>query len=183
MFRYFLALLPPVEVQQQANELKEYFARVYDSRKAFNAPPHITLYPPFLWSETRLAELTQILEQFALNQKPIPIVLDGFGAFKPRVIFLRPRKTPELMEIEQTLGAVLMQELGLVTPQKNRFFNPHLTLAFRDLTRDNFKAAWSEFETREFHAEFTVNQLTLLRHQGHHWQIEREFALNTVTGR
>ncbi|WP_017306460.1 2'-5' RNA ligase family protein [Spirulina subsalsa] len=177
MFRYFIALLPPLEVQQQANELKAYFARVYDSRKAFNAPPHITLYPPFLWPENRWAELIEVLGQFAQHQRPIPIVIDGFGAFKPRVIFLRPRKTPELMEIEQTLGAVLKEELGLVLPQKHRSFNPHITLAFRDLTRDNFKAAWSKFEKREFYSAFTLNQLTLLRHQEHHWEIEREFAV------
>jgi 2'-5' RNA ligase len=47
--RYFIALLPPQEMQDYANQVRQHFADHYASRKAFNSPPHITLEPPFEW--------------------------------------------------------------------------------------------------------------------------------------
>lgn len=58
---------------------------------------------------------------------------------------------------------------------KNRAFSPHVTVGFRDLTRDNFKIAWSEFQDKPIYFEFTVAKLTLLIHNGKNWQIKTEF--------
>jgi 2'-5' RNA ligase len=51
-----------------------------------------------------------------------------------------------------------------------------MTVAFRDLTRQNFKAAWPEFENRQLHFEFIADKLTLLIHDGRRWNIKSEFA-------
>ncbi|NJM47154.1 MAG: hypothetical protein HC860_14125 [Alkalinema sp. RU_4_3] len=41
--RYFIALLPPQEMQDYANQVRQYFSDRYNSHKAFSSPPHITL--------------------------------------------------------------------------------------------------------------------------------------------
>lgn len=178
LHRFFIALLPPVDVQKVANEIKQHFADVYQSRKAFNSPPHITLQAPFKWEDENLPVLEESLDRFSQTQPPIPIALSGFGAFKPRVIFINPLKTPELMKIQQDLLFHLETQLAIVDEvAKKRTFSPHMTVAFQDLTKENFKRAWPEFKDRALDFEFVVPQLTLLIHNGKNWEIHKEFAL------
>lgn len=185
--RFFIALLPPQTVRQAANKIKHHFANAYNSRKALNSPPHITLQPPFDWSEENLPILEQNLKEFAATRSPIPITLSGFGAFAPRVIYINPLKTPELMALGKDLPDRLKTTLGIgdrARPMRTIPFSPHLTIAFRDLTKTNFKRAWPEFKNKAFFAEFVISKLTLLIHHDKHWEIYREFlcAVNPTSG-
>lgn len=58
---------------------------------------------------------------------------------------------------------------------KNRGFNPHITLAFRDLKREAFKEAWPEFEKATYDKSFEVQSLVLLKHDGEKWHQLKEF--------
>jgi 2'-5' RNA ligase len=179
--RYFIALLPPQEIQEQITAIKQYFAENYGSSGALKSPPHITLQPPFKWVTAEISHVEESLEKFVISHQPIPITLSGFAAFPPRVIYANPLKTPGLLEIEKDLSEYLETNLGIVDPvAKGRSFTPHLTVAFRDLTKENFKAAWSEFKTRSLNFEFTSYQLTLLIHDSERWNISREFPFSPI---
>lgn len=173
MTRYFVALLPPAEIQDSVNTLKEHFAEHYASEAAQKSPPHITLQPPFDWSPERSA-LDPALNAFAQLQPPLRVVLSGFAAFAPRVIYIRVQVSPELSTLQRTLADHL-QTLGIVDPHAHRPFTPHVTIAFRDLTRQHFKTAWSEFEHRRFDCEFTASSLALLVHDTRRWNVGAEF--------
>lgn len=173
--RFFIALLPPLAIQDYANEIKEYFAQHHNSRGAQNSPPHITLQPPFEWQLDEQAVLEQALTSFAKTQTPVPISLNGFGAFPPRVIYLNVLKTPELLSLQQDLSRYCEASLGIINSSQHRAFIPHLTVAFRDLTKDQFCAAWDDFETRQVEYQFSASQLTLLIHDGNRWNVGREF--------
>ncbi|MFM6454171.1 MAG: 2'-5' RNA ligase family protein, partial [Planktothrix sp.] len=96
--------------------------------------------------------------------------------FPPRVIFVDVIKNPELINIQQQLMNHLENQLNIVHEvSKKRPFSPHVTVAFKDLTRTAFKAAWLEFAQRPIYFEFTVPQLTLLIHNGQNWNIKAEF--------
>lgn len=175
---FFIALLPPTDIQAEITKIKEYFAREYQSSHALKSPPHITLYPPFKWLPENLPQLSQCLGKFAANYAPITVTLDGFGAFPPRVIFIHPLKTSELMAVQADLMGYLASNLGLVDEQlKNRVFAPHITVAFKDLKPAAFKAAWPKFRTRPFSTQFTAHNLTLLIHDRQRWHICSEFPL------
>lgn len=174
--RFFIALLPSREIQDYANEIKQYFSDRYNSRAAQKSPPHITLQPPFEWPTEDLSRLEQHLSTFALTQSPFPVALQGFAAFPPRVIYINVLKTAELLALQQTLMNYVETNLEIVDPKaKTRPFAPHMTVAFRDLTRQNFKAAWPEFQSRSLYFEWMVSSLTLLIHNGQRWTICREF--------
>ena len=174
--RFFIALLPPQDIQGYATEIKEYFAQNYNSRHALKSPPHITLQPPFEWHLDNVPVLEQTLSTFAESQTPLPIILRGFGAFVPRVIYINVIKTPELMSLQGYLMAHLEESVGIVDPvSKTRPFAPHMTVAFKDLTRQKFRAAWPEFQRRELEFKFAVSQLTLLIHDGKQWNVSRNF--------
>lgn len=179
---FFIALLPPIEIQNQITEIKHYFAEQYKSRHALKSPPHITLQPPFKWLTENTAQLEQHLSLFTQNYSPIPITLSGFSAFPPRVIYVDVIKTPELLKVHQDLMAYLEKNLNIVDEvSKKRPFSPHVTVAFKDLTRPAFKAAWPEFKQRSLHFEFTTPQLTLLIHDGQKWNIKTEFSFLNLT--
>lgn len=174
--RFFIALLPPAEVQAEATAIKEYFQAQYQSQGALRSPPHVTLQPPFEWDKEDLSRLYEALAAFTLQQSPIPMTLSGFSAFPPRVIFIDVVKTPELMAVQPALMTHLEKTLGIVDARsKNRRFAPHLTVAFRDLKPGAFRQAWPEFENRPFHAQFLVFDLTLLIHDGQRWQVDQHF--------
>ncbi|NET29389.1 2'-5' RNA ligase family protein [Okeania sp. SIO1I7] len=174
----FVALVPPENIQNQVTEIKEYFATKYNSSRALRSVPHITLQPPFKWPTENLAVLQESLETFAQKCFAFPITLSGFAAFPPRVIYINVVKTPELLQIQKDLIQFTENTLGIVhPPSKIRPFSPHVTVAFRDLTKTNFRAAWLEFRERSLEFEFTASQLTLLIHNGKRWDIFQEFRI------
>lgn len=174
--RFFIALLPPPYIQDHVNSLKQYFAEHYASRGAQKSPPHITLQPPFAWLTQNVPLLEECLSKFANGREVVPVTLNSFGAFPPRVIYVNVLKTQELLTLQAELMAHLESSLGIVDPvSQTRAFSPHMTVAFRDLTRQNFKVAWAEFQQQQLHYEFTVTQLTLLIHDGKRWNVLAEF--------
>ena len=180
MSRFFVALLPPQDIQDYANEIKQDFADRYASSGALKSPPHITLQPPFEWADDNLPQLEASLKEFASGQQPVAITLRGFHAFVPRVIYINVVISQELLTLQADLMAYIESNLGIVDKvSKTRPFAPHITVAFRDLTKQNFKAAWPEFEKRQLHFEFTADKLTLLLHDGNRWNIKSEFGFLT----
>lgn len=174
----FIALLPPLAVQEAANTIKIHFAEVYESSHAQKSPPHITLQPPFKWDQDQLPQLKTTLEQFCQDQREVPVTLSGFGAFPPRVIYIHVEKTPELLAIQNALMGYLEEHLDLIdSVAKSRPFVPHMTVAFRDLSKSNFKKAWQVYQDQPFDYHFTVQELTLLLHNGKRWEIGETFPL------
>ncbi|NKB17243.1 MAG: 2'-5' RNA ligase family protein [Pseudanabaena sp. CRU_2_10] len=174
-------MLPPQSIQAAIADIQSYFSDRYDSRAALRSPPHITLQAPFAWLPDNIATLQQHLEAFVHNYTAIPITLDGFAAFAPRVIYVDVVKSPTLIALQADLAKYMETTVGVVDPKgRSRPFTPHMTVAFRDLTRQNFKAAWEEFKERSLHFEFAANCLTLLLHDGQQWNIHSEFPFNSL---
>jgi 2'-5' RNA ligase len=173
-----IALLPPERVAREIEAIEQYFARTYGSRHALKSPPHLTLQPPFRWPVAQWSPLEERVQQFARGHPPLALQLSGFGAFAPRVIYVAVAKTPKLEALHRALVASLSDPLGISDPKaKKRPFNPHITVAHRDLSERAFHQAWPAFRQREWRERFTVSQLTLLAHDGQQWQVSREFPL------
>ena len=177
--RFFIALVPPPDIEQHITEIQQYFAEHYNSRGALNSPPHITLQPPFHSLAEDVPKLEESLKDFSAHRLPIPVTLSGFAAFAPRVIYVDVVKSPELLEIHSYLMSYMEANLGIVDRvSQSRPFVPHMTVAFRDLTKDNFQRAWLEFAGRSLHFEFTASALTLLLHDGSRWNTSNQFPLS-----
>ncbi|MGL5062752.1 MAG: 2'-5' RNA ligase family protein [Microcoleus sp.] len=170
------ALIPPPDIQQHITEIKLYFAQYYNSRGALKLPPHITLQPPFEWPVADVPKLEESLRAFAASRLPVAVTLSGFGAFAPRVIYADVVRSSLLLELQQDLMSYVAANLGIVHPaDRTHPFVPHMTVAFRDLTEENFHAARLEFAGRSLYFEFTAPALTLLIHDGDRWNVGTEF--------
>ena len=177
--RFFIALVPSPDIEQQINEIKLYFADRYNSSRALQSPPHITLQPPFEWPAADVPKLEESLKAFSANRLSIPVTLSGFAAFAPRVIYVDVVKSAPLLELEKDLISYIEQNLGIVDrTSPPRPFVPHMTVAFSDLTQENFQTAWLEFKDRSLHFQFTASTLTLLLHDGSRWNISKHFPLS-----
>lgn len=177
MNRFFIAILPPQHIQDYANEIKQHFVNNYGSWGAQNSPPHITLQPPFMFEKKEISILETFLENFANNQNSLPIILDGFAAFAPRVIYMNVVKSQAILKLQSDLMNDIESSLGIIGKDgKNHSFTPHLTVARRDLKKHHFPAAWNDFKERQVYFEFTPSHLTLLLHDGRQWNVKSEFS-------
>ena len=179
--RFFVALVLPEPLQDTVNLVKKEFRDRYNSRKAFNSPPHITIIPPFHWPMADIPQIQESLYEFTINSfpLPVPIQLRGFGAFAPKVIFVNVIKTPELMALQTALTGHFQDNFPDLPPSKHRSFEPHVTVAFRDLKATQFKQAWPKFEHRTFEADFIASHLHLLHHNGQHWNVFSQTPFNS----
>lgn len=178
LHQYFIAIVPPSPHFEEAQRLKVYFKDHYHSKASLNSPPHITLHMPFRWKERKEEELVHQIGMFADRQKTFPLMLKNFSCFSPKVIFIDVDTNSLLNRLQKDLHRFCKKELNLFNADyKEQPFYPHLTLAFRDLKKPNFDKAWDEFKDMEFHAEFIVKKITLLKHTGKVWQPFRDFDL------
>ena len=180
---YFIAIIPPPPIDQQAWDLKEYFKHHYGSKASLNSPPHITLHMPFRWREKKEGELTEKLSQFCNGNQPVLIRFKNYGSFAPRVIFINVEQNGQLDDLQRELQRFCKKTFNLFNANyKELPFHPHLTLAFRDLKKSAFQKAWEEFRERIFQAEFTAEKIALLKHNGRHWEVSQEFQLQKIQG-
>ena len=178
--RFFVALLPPDFIQDEVRQIQSDFEVRYSSKSTLKSPPHITLIPPFEISSDRI-ELLQIeLEEFAKTRSPFTINLSGFAAFPPQVIYLDVVPNSVLPNLYVDIATTLENTLGIIDPYASRPFVPHMTVAFRDLTPDNFELAWAEFRDRKINFEFEATNLTLLAHDEQKWNVQTNFALEST---
>jgi 2'-5' RNA ligase len=176
--QYFVAIVPPSPIYEEALQQKEYFKANYNSKASLNSPPHITLHMPFKWVEKKEDELIEELTQFAGTNAAVTVCLDGFSSFPPRVIFINVETTPELERLQKELHRYVKRKLNLFNANyKELPFHPHLTLAFRDLKKPNYQKAWEEFVTKNYRASFIADKITLLKHSGTVWEVFRDFKL------
>lgn len=178
--QYFVALVPPSPVLEEALELKVYFREKYHSKAALNSPPHITLHMPFMWNEQKESKLILKLEDFSRKWDPIKICLDNFASFPPRVIFINVTESDALDTLQQNLHKFFKRELDIFNANyQDKPFHPHVTLAFRDLKKSQYQSAWQEFSSKEYKAEFMADKIALLKHNGKTWDVMKEFLLES----
>jgi 2'-5' RNA ligase len=155
---------------------KRYCAEHFGASHSLISPPHITIVPPFSRQTDELPSLTAALDSFAKAQSALEIGLNGFGSFPPRVIFVDVEPNQELTELATKLATHLNNKIGL--NRESAFgFNPHMTIAHRDLQHRVFPKAWAYFVKKEFQRKFNATALTLLRHEQSGWKMVENFPL------
>jgi 2'-5' RNA ligase len=176
--RYFIAIVPPEPVYSEAQGFKEYFKNNFDSKASLNSPPHITLHMPFRWKEKKESILIEKLKEFGSQQPAFQLTLHGFNAFPPRVVYLDVEANSHLVSLQKELERFCKRSFQLFNANRlDQPFHPHLTLAFRDLKKDAFDLSWSEFRNRDYKADWLVDSIYLLKHNGNVWQRYKEVAL------
>jgi 2'-5' RNA ligase len=168
---YFIALVPPEEIEAEVNEIKAYISTRFDSKAALRSPPHITLHMPFKFPQAKESKLISSLALLSNKCTPVDIVINNYGAFQPKVIYLRIEGSKDLNMLQEQLAKWMKTKLKIFSkPNTYRTFSPHMTVAFRDLRRKKYYEAWAEFESKNMKRQFRIWGMYLLKHDGSIWQ-------------
>ncbi|MCB0645004.1 MAG: 2'-5' RNA ligase family protein, partial [Phaeodactylibacter sp.] len=139
---YFVAVLPPEPLLDEMWRFKQYGRDHFETERALSSPPHITLMPPFSLDASLEAPLIQTLQATVQDVPPFPQALEGWGAFPPRVIYVKSLLSEALSSLQARIESAFSAELGIANPSPHPF-TPHITIAFKDLSPENFKRAWA----------------------------------------
>ena len=172
---YFIALVPHRELGEKVCRIKERMKAEYGAGHALKSPAHITLQMPFKRSFEEETSVSVALRKFVSGEKSFAVDLDGFGAFAPRVIFIKISEPEPVRALHSRLKQVLMTELHFSPAEVMKDVSPHITVATRDLAKEAFSEAWPVLQKEEFKASFDVRSICLLKHNGRDWDILEEF--------
>jgi len=172
---YFIAIIPHRELREEIRKIKERMKSEHGAGHALKSPAHITLQMPFKRSSEDETFISETLRRFVTGEKCFTVDLDGFGAFAPKVIFIKISKPEPVMVLYSRLKEALMTELHFSPAEIMKDVQPHITVATRDLTKEAFNEAWTKFPKEEFKASFDVHSVFLLKHNGRNWDILEEF--------
>lgn len=170
---YFIAVIPPEDIQEQVTSLKHQVAEKFGSKHALKSPPHITLHMPFKWKEKKKPQLNGVIAGINQDLKPFEVQLKDFDFFEPRVVFIDVIESTELEGLQKQVVDQCRKELKLDNANyRDRPFHSHMTIAFRDLRKKMFNEARDFFNEKKFSRKFKVERVSLLKHDGVRWLIE-----------
>lgn len=177
LHKYFLAIVPTGEVQEKATELKFKLKETFNLRYALRSPAHITLKMPFLWNEAKEDRLATRLSLFFQSQPEFSLKLKGMGRFGRRVIFIKVREQPLLIELQGNLAEMCKTKLNLKKELSDEAYHPHMTLAFKDMKTRLFESYWEFLKGFDVSYSMDVKEVALLKKNEGKWVVCKKFLL------
>lgn len=168
---YFAAIVCPPELDKKILDFKTWMKEQFGCVVALRSPAHITLVPPFWLAETREPELLQSIGSFINNMSMLEIQLDNFSHFNKKVLFIRVAGDPVLEEFKSQVTGHLMQSFPNIIKEEARPFQPHITIANRDMLPGHFRKAWEYFSKKEFREIFHSSKISLLKLGPTKWEV------------
>lgn len=172
---FFVCILPSDDVGMDITAFKQEIAGNYKSSYALRLPPHITLIPPFEFPDDEMETVMQTQDEALWGLNSFDLTLFNFKHFDDRVIYIDVMPSEMLSQVHWALVKAY-KSLGK-NIDATRAFNPHATIANRDLTPVKFKNAWPDFEKRTYRATFKVDAIHLLKHIDGRWQLFHQSPL------
>ncbi|WP_041738373.1 2'-5' RNA ligase family protein [Echinicola vietnamensis] len=169
--KYFVAIVPPEEVQAQAQEIKEAVRDKYNAKHALKSPAHVTLKMPFVWNEFKEDKLRALLEAFFKDQPSFPLEFKGIGRFGRRIMYARVHGGDPLTSMQEAFSQYCKRELKLNVELSDKAFTPHVTLVYSDLKKRFFDECWAMLKEKGFYGKMEVQQVALLKKVDFRWQV------------
>jgi 2'-5' RNA ligase len=171
MNMYYIAIVLPKELDEQIIKFKYYMLEKYEARVGLKSPAHITIIPPFWLHPEKEESLRSDMDSLASQVQTFPLSTKDFAAFKPRTIYIDVVSSEPLKEVKKKADRFFTERPQYGIKLENRAFNPHITIATRDLHKAAFAEAWPYFKDKEFRKDWTVEGLSLLRHNKKDWDV------------
>jgi 2'-5' RNA ligase len=168
---YFIAIVCPDSTQQKLLNYKQWMLRQFNCKVALKSPAHITLVPPFYFSEEKEQQLLQTFNHFMWLPKSVSIRLNDFSHFGKRVIYVQVNKQAALEELRRALINYFNVQWPGIIKVEQKPFHPHITIANRDVTPSIFLKAWEYFSRQHYADVFDARTISLLKLIQGQWQI------------
>lgn len=172
---YFVAILPPDNLAWEIDDIRKDFSMRYGAYAALKPPVHITLKEPFKTLPRHEDAILQALRPVGFSMKQNAVSLKNFGQFNERVIYVHVEKTPPLDTLRKEINKAFRSLSPAVEYNKPMSFNPHITIAYRDIPVERFPIAWEEYAYKTYRRSFEAKGFSLLRHDGKQWNVLETF--------
>jgi 2'-5' RNA ligase len=160
---YFISIICPPSIDEQVMVHKQWMHRHFGCRVAMRSPGHITLIPPFWLEESRQEELELRFHAFRSQQNELQISMNGFAHFGDRVLYIKVEENPGLGALRNNAELHFKNAFPEVIKPDSRPFQPHVTIATRDVLPGTFVKAWAHFSNAPFTAGFQTKIISLLK--------------------
>ena len=165
---FFFAIPMPEVLNDEIREITEEISRKYHTQKALSSEPHITIIPPFWYPSSKIDVLKNVITHVSKFTWEFDIQLNGYKTFPRNVLFIDVLMSEELQQCHDQTYNCLPQEL-FYKVKRYHTFHPHITVAFKDISDENFAEAKKEYLPSEFKRSFTFPGLALYKHNRKIW--------------
>ncbi|MFC5625442.1 2'-5' RNA ligase family protein [Algoriphagus winogradskyi] len=174
MQKYFLAIVPDGEFEEQVTNLKLEIKNRFQAKYALKSPPHITVKMPFTYNEAKEEQLIGRLGSFMANYEPMHLIIKGVKTFGERVIYLDVHAEQDLYDFQSDLKNFCKRELNLVDELSDRNYHPHMTVAFKDIKKDKFQNILHFVSEMGLMHKIEVSNIMLLKRVDRVWKLHKK---------
>lgn len=169
---FYIAIGCPPEIDKKIEDLKEYMQHEYGCRAARKSPAHLTIVPPFRAEDELQQELANFVTAYNFGIVPFEVKLKDYGQFAERVLFVDVERPNEpLNALEKECMTEFSEKFpGIIFGMKPDF-NPHVTIATRDIPEGALQKARTYFEANHpMDMSFEAKELMLYRLENGWWK-------------
>ena len=170
---HFLGVLVPDDITLTLEDCRRYMNRTYGCKSGYGTPIHVTLVPPFRLPEPYTTrDLVDVIQSDVLlhaSELAFTAQIDNFDAFGDRTIFAKVVTNKKWTQLrDKTVSAVLKAAPG-ATKKDSRPYQPHLTVANRDIPTGASVAALKAMNEIQLFESFPVDNITIFERRGGKW--------------
>ena len=171
---HFLGVLIPEDITLTLEDCRRYMNEAYGCKSGYGTPIHVTLVPPFhLPEEYTTADLVQAIEKDVLPQAAqlkFDAHIDNFDAFGDRTIFAKVIRDEKWTVLRDKVLAAVLKAAPGCTKKDQRPFQPHLTVANRDIPAGVSADALEVMNELNLVEDFPVDNITIFERKGGKWE-------------
>jgi 2'-5' RNA ligase len=177
LWEYRLLANPDEAVYEKVMLEKKYFEDKYETEVATKTLPHITI-ANFLAKDILEDRICRLLQNICNQHYSFTVALNNFSGFPSHTIFIRVQNPQPLKRLANGLQALDDMLRINDCPSLQPVTKPHMTIS-RQLQEDIYNTAIKEYAERDFHTEFNIDKLLLLKRDSRYkkWQHINYFYL------
>lgn len=159
---YSLVLSPHEDLRNKIVQVKEEFAKKYESKNALFSKPFISLVT-FVQYEMMEERIINHLNTIAMGFNPIKIELKDYGSFPSHTIYINITSKLPVQLLVKTIRTETQRLMKFDEDHKPHFIlEPHLTIA-RKLKPWQYEQGWLEYSHKHFTGRFIADGMLLLK--------------------
>lgn len=156
--RVWIGIVLPKKIFNEILKIEKEISKKYNTYHSLESKigPHITITYQMNVNTKDFKKIDKVVNKISKEIKTFKINIKGISKFyKNRVIYLKVLESRELDDLYKKLSGNI-KYFGKV-----RTFTPHVTIAYSDITKENFKKAFKEVENKKIYYNINVNKIYL----------------------
>ena len=177
---HFIGVLLPEDLTQRLEGYRRYMNQKYGCRSGHGTHIHVTLVPPFLLpAPCTTSHIAAALVQMVAEKKwhTFNAKIEGFDAFGDRTLFAKVLPSAVWTAFRAAVCSTVAATSPGAVRKDTRPFQPHITVANRDIPPGASTEALEHLNELELKASFPVDNITIFERKDRRWVIGQQVVL------